>query len=379
MKQYDNNWLSFIFLSFLLLLVGMLFSCQSKNADKEKKGPSKYQVLPITRGDATVYTSFATQIESENTVDIYSRANGYIERIYVKEGDNVRKGSPILKISDADYRQAANSTRAAYDNAQLEVRKLQPLVDKGIISPYQLQTAQSNLQAARAAYENARINLGYTVIKSPVSGVVGRITLKPGSLVTAGLADPITTVASSGDVFAYFSFDEKKLIQLCNNSSGTLKQKVAKLPPVELILADGQKYEYKGKLELGSSIVDQTTGSLQMKAVFPNPQALLHTGTSGKINVPTFYSNVILVPQKATYEIQDKKMVFVVDLHGIIHATNITVVNATSDQYVVEDGVNVGDKIVVDGLNRLKDGDTIISVSAHDRNKGAKRAAATKK
>ncbi|MDP4204157.1 MAG: efflux RND transporter periplasmic adaptor subunit [Bacteroidota bacterium] len=332
----------------------------------------------FTRGDATVSTSFATQIESENTLDIYSRANGYIERLYVKEGDNVRKGSPILKISDADYRQTVNSTRAIYDNAQLEVKKLQPLVEKGIISPYQLQTAQSNLQAARAAYENARINLGYTVIKSPVSGVVGRITLKPGSLVTAGLADPITTVASSGDVFAYFSFDEKKLIQLCNNASGTLKQKVAKLPPVELILADGQKYEYKGKLELGSSIVDQTTGSLQMKAVFPNPQALLHTGTSGKINVPTFYSNVILVPQKATYEIQDKKMVFVVDPHGIIHATNITVANATSDQYVVEDGVNVGDRIVVDGLNRLKDGDKIIPVTTHDGNKGAKRAAATK-
>jgi len=378
MKQYGKR-LSFIFLSFLLLVVGLFFSCQNKKADKEKKGPSKYQVMLITRGDATVSTSFATQIESENTLDIYSRANGYIERIYVKEGDNVRKGSPILKISDADYRQTVNSTRAAYDNAQLEVRKLQPLVDKGIISPYQLQTAQSNLQAARAAYENARINLSYTVIKSPVSGVVGRITLKPGSLVTAGLADPITTVASSGDVFAYFSFDEKKLIQLCNNASGTLKQKVAKLPPVELILADGQKYEYKGKLELGSSIVDQTTGSLQMKAVFPNPQALLHTGTSGKINVPAFYTNVILVPQKATYEIQDKKMVLVVDSHGIIHATNITVVNATSDQYVVEDGVNEGDKIVVDGLNRLKDGDKIIPITAHGGNKGTKRAAATKK
>ncbi|MTK54306.1 efflux RND transporter periplasmic adaptor subunit [Paludibacter sp.] len=378
MKQYDNR-LSFISLSFLLVFVGIFVSCQSKKTDKEKKGPSKYQVASITRGDATVFTSFATQIESENTVDIYSRANGYIERIYVKEGDNVRKGSPILKISDADYRQTVNSTKAAYDNAQLEVRKLQPLVDKGIISPYQLQTAQSNLQAARAAYENARINLGYTVIKSPVSGVVGRITLKPGSLVTAGLADPITTVASSGDVFAYFSFDEKKLIQLCNNASGTLKQKVAKLPPVELILADGQKYEYKGKLELGSSIVDQTTGSLQMKAVFPNPHALLHTGTSGTVIVPTFYTNVLLVPQKATYEIQDKKMVFVVDPHGIIHATNITVANATSDQYVVEDGVNVGDKIVVDGLNRLKDGDKIIPVSAHDRNKGAKRTAAPKK
>lgn len=376
MKQHDNSSFVCLFLSFLI--IGSFLSCQSHKADKEKKGPSKYNVVQITRGDATVYTNFATQIESENTVDIYSRANGYIERIYVKEGDNVRKGSPILKISDADYRQTVNSTRAVYDNAQLEVKKLQPLVDKGIISPYQLQTAQSNLRAAKAAYENARINLGYTVIKSPVSGVVGRIALKPGSLVTAGLADPITTVASSGDVFAYFSFDEKKLLQLCDSTPGTLKQKVAKLLPVELILANGQKYEYKGKLQLGSSIVDQTTGSLQMKAVFPNPLALLHTGTSGTISVPTLYKNVVLVPQKATYEIQDKKMVFVVNPQGIIRATNITVLNATSDMYVVKDGVTVGDKIVVDGLNRLKDGDKIIPISGKDRAKGSKRAVVTK-
>jgi membrane fusion protein (multidrug efflux system) len=364
MKKYDFY---LIYLLLFSLASVSLFSCNGQKGDKEKKGPSKYKVEVIQRGDATVYTSFASQIESENTVEIYSRATGYIQQIFVKEGDNVKKGSPILKISDADYRQTVNSTRAAYDNALLEVKKLQPLVDKGIISPYQLQTARSNLQAAKATYENARINLGYTLIKSPVSGVVGRITLKPGSLLTAGLAEPITTVASNGDVFAYFSFDEKKLIQLCDSLPGTLKQKVSKLPPVELILANGQKYDYKGKLQLGSSIVDQTTGSLQMKAVFPNPQALLHTGASGTIKVPTVYTNVILVPQKATYEIQDKKMIYLVDAKGVIHATNITVVNSTADQYVVSEGVQEGAEYVTEGLNRLKDGDKIIPVMGHEK------------
>jgi membrane fusion protein (multidrug efflux system) len=341
----------------------ILFSCKGGKDGKEKKGPSKYKVMSVAKGDATVYDSFAAQIESENTVDIYSRGTGYIQRIYVNEGDNVRKGSPILKINDADYRQAVNSARAACDNANLEVKKLRPLVDKGIISPYQLQTAQSNLQAAKAAYENARINLGYTTIASPVSGVVGRITLREGSLVTAGLAEPITTVASNGNVFAYFSFDEKKLLQLADSLPGSLKQKVGRLAKADLMLANGQLYDYKGKIELGSSIIDPTTGSLQLKAVFPNPKALLRTGSSGTVRIPTSYHNVLLVPQKATFEIQDKVLVYTVDAKGIVKATSITVLDNTDTQYIVSSGLKEGDVIVTEGINRIKNGDKIIPVA----------------
>lgn len=351
----------------LCICFGVITSCSGHKAKQDKAGSLKVQTEMVSRGVATVYTDFATQIESENIVVIYSRATGYIQQVYVKEGDNVKKGAVILRINDAEYRQTVNSTRAAYENAQLEVRKLQPLVEKGIISPYQLQTANSNLQAARAAYENARINLSYTLVKSPVSGVIGRITLRAGSLLTAGLAEPITTVASNGDVFAYFAFDEKKLLQLCDSTKGTLKQKIAQLPQVELILADGRSYGEKGRLQLGSSIVDQTTGALQMKAVFPNPQALLHTGTSGTLRVPAHYNNVLLIPQKATYEIQDKKMVFVVDKQNIVHATNISVADNTSDQYIVTDGISEGDIIVLEGLNRLKDGDHIVPLSSKDK------------
>jgi membrane fusion protein (multidrug efflux system) len=351
-------------LSGAILMSGVILqSCKGSKEGKDKKAPGRYKVIAIKSGDAVVYTSFPAQIESENVVEIYSRATGYIQQIYVAEGDNVKKGSSILRVSDADYRQAVNSTNAAYNNALLEVKKLQPLVEKGIISPYQLQTAQSNLQAAKATYENARINLGYTLIKSPVSGVVGRITLKPGSLLTSGLAEPITTVAANGNAFAYFSFDEKKLLQLADSFPGSLKQKVAKLPQVDLILADGQIYDHKGKLELGSSLIDPTTGSLQLKAVFANPKALLRTGSSGTVRIPAVYNNVLIVPQKATYEIQDKKMVYKVDAQGIIHATNIIVANNTSDSYIVTSGISAGDKIVLEGINRLKDGDKIIPMS----------------
>ena len=337
----------------------MLVSCNGKKDQKAPANPAKYKVETISRSDATVYTLFPVQIQSESAIDIYPRATGYVQKIYVQEGDNVKKGSPILKISDADYLQTVNSAKAAFDNAQLEVTKLNPLVEKGIISPLQLKTAQSNVKAAEAAYENATINLGYTLIKSPVSGVIGRISLREGSLLTAGIATPITSVASSGDVFAYFSFDEKFLLQFSDSTAGgNLKQKVSKLPPVELALANGQIYEHKGKVELGSSLIDPATGSLQMKGVFPNPDAILRSGSTGTIRIPTFYKNSILVPQKATYDVQDKKMIFTVDSANIVHATNIKVLNNTSDTFIVT-GLNEGDKIVLDGIGKVKDGDKI--------------------
>jgi len=345
---------SAIFISALLFV-----SCSGKKEQKNQMAPGKYTVQVVSRADATVYTLFPVQIQSENAIDIYPRATGYIQHIYVKEGDNVRKGSPILKIDDADYTQAVNSTKAVYDNALLEVKKLQPLVEKDIISPFQLQTAQSNVQAAQAAYENAKINLGYTLITSPVSGVIGRISLREGSLLTAGIATPITSVASSGDVFAYFSFDEKLLLQFSDSMRMPLKQKIAKLPPVELVLANGQIYGYKGKIELGSSLVDPSTGSLQMKGVFPNPDALLRSGSTGTIRIPTIYKNAIMVPQKATFDIQDKKMIFTVDSANIVHATNIKVSNNTSDNFIVSSGLSEGDKIVLDGVGKIKDGDKI--------------------
>jgi membrane fusion protein (multidrug efflux system) len=345
----------------IILISAFTFaSCKGGKDQKNQSVPPKYDVEIITRADATVYTLFPVRIQSESAIEIYPRATGYVQKIYVQEGDNVKKGSPILKINDADYVQAVNSTKAALDNAKLEVIKLEPLVKKDIISPLQLETAKSNVKAAKAAYESAMINLGYTLITSPVSGVIGRISLREGSLLTAGISTPITNVASSGDVFAYFSFDEKFLLQFSDSTAGgTLQQKIANLPPVELVLANGQIYKQKGRVELGSSLIDPATGSLLMKGVFPNPDAQLRSGSTGTIRIPTFYRNSIVVPQKATYDIQDKKMIFTVDSANIIHATNIVVLNNTSDNFIVASGLNTGDKIVLDGIGKIKDGDKI--------------------
>ena len=357
LKMQGASLGSVLFISALLLA-----GCGGKKEQNVQKTLPKFKVEAVGQSDATVYTLFPVQIQSENAIDIYPRATGYVQKIYVQEGDNVKKGSPILKIDDADYVQTVNSTKAAYDNALLEVKKLEPLVEEDIISPFQLQTAKSNVQAAQAAYENAKINLGYTLITSPVSGVIGRISLREGSLLTAGIATPITSVASNGNVFAYFSFDEKLLLQFADSTRMSLKQKVSKLPPAELTLANGQLYAYKGTIELGSSLVDPATGSLQMKGVFPNPDAILRSGSTGTIRIPTIYKNTIMVPQKATYDIQDKKMIFTVDSANVVHAANIKVLNNTGDIFIVASGLNVGDRIVLDGVGKVKDGDKIESL-----------------
>jgi membrane fusion protein (multidrug efflux system) len=347
----------FVFINTLLL-----DSCSGGRGGNEPRNQGKYTVETVRRADATVFTLFPVQIQSENDIAIYPRATGYIHKIFVKEGDNVKKGSPILQIDDSEYLQAVKAAEAAYNNAQLEVIKLTPLVEKDIIGSFQLKTAESNAQAAQATYENAKISLGYTLITSPVSGVIGRISLREGSLLTAGITTPITTVASTGDVFAYFSFDEKKLLQLVDSDSThpPLKEIVSQLPPVELVLATGQIYEHRGRIELGSSLIDPTTGSLQMKGIFPNPDAVLHSGSTGTLRIPAIYKNAIIIPQKATYDIQDKKMTFTVDADNIVHTTNIKVLNNTSDSFIIDWGLNEGDRIVLDGVGKIKEGDKIM-------------------
>ena len=347
-------------LFYIFIISALLFvSCTGKEGQKGEKGPDRYNVETVSRADVTVFTLFPVQIQSENDIEIYPRASGYIRQIFVKEGDHITKGSPILQIDEAEYQQTVNATKATYDHAQLEVVKLKPLVDKDIISPLQLQTAESQTQAALAAYENAKIQLDYTLVKSPVSGVVGQISLREGSLLAAGTSTPITKVASTGNVFAYFSFDEKFLLHLANGSRATLKQLAAKLPPAELLLANGQIYKHKGKIELGSSLIDPTTGSLQMKGIFPNPDAVLHSGSTGSLRIPSIYKNAIVIPQKATYDIQDKKVVFTVDTDNTVHATIIKVLNNTSDSFIIDGGLDEGDRIVLDGVGKVRDGDKI--------------------
>lgn len=357
---------------FVIAIAGVLVGCGG--APQGAGSQVEYPIVKLDTSSAVVYTEFTAEIKSGTVVEIRPRVSGYIDKILVEEGSRVSKGQVIFQIDQSDlieqYNSAeanADASRANLENARLEVRKLTPLVEKGIISPFELDNAKSNQVAAEAALKaavsqrnNAKINLDYTRITSPVNGVVGRIVVREGTLVSTANQEPMTTVSGDGDVSAYFSIDENTILDMATDLSGrTLGEKVSKMPSATLVLSNGKIYDHKGRLELASGLVDATTGSYQMKAVFANPDNILRSGSSGVIRLSEYFSGVILVPQKATYEMQDKRMVFVVDTTGKVKSQSIVVEGSSASNYVVSTGLAVGDQVVTEGVDFIKEGQTI--------------------
>ncbi|WP_449435612.1 efflux RND transporter periplasmic adaptor subunit [Pedobacter steynii] len=311
-------------------------------------------------------------MEGIQNVDIRPKVDGFIEKIYVDEGALVKKGQRLFSIDAPQYEQlvrtataAISSAEADVNAAQLQVNKTKPLVEKDIISKYDLDAAQLTLQSRRAALAqakaelvNAKVNLGYTTITSPVDGVIGSIPFKTGSLVSGSSAEPLTTVSNISKVYAYFSLNEKQLLDFSRNYKGaTLDAQMKNIPAVSLVLADGSAFAENGKVESINGLINTNTGSASLRATFSNPSRLLRSGASASVRIPQHLENAILIPQKSTTDLQGKKFVFVVDGKGIIKNTEIEIMeNAKGNFYVVTKGLKTGDKIVLEGFQSLKDG-----------------------
>lgn len=339
-----------------------------------QQAASPFPVVAIDRGDIVVANEFAAELQSKDVVEIRSRATGYITKIYVAEGAKVKRGQPIVKINDDDYTQQVLSADAAvklakanYDNAELEVRKLKPLVEQDIISSFQLETAQSQAASAKAALnqaehqlKSAKINRGFTLITSPVDGVISPYDMRVGTLISA--TELVTTVSASGDINAYFAFDEKKIDELRGHygQQMSVEEIVDLFPAADLMLSDGSLYTSKGKVETASGIVNSNTGSLQLKAVFPNEAGALRTGSIGRVLIPIASEDVIRVPQKSTYESQDKRMVYTISADSTVVGKAITTAGGADGYFIVTDGLNEGDKILFEGLNQVREGMKII-------------------
>ncbi|RZL47608.1 MAG: efflux RND transporter periplasmic adaptor subunit, partial [Pedobacter sp.] len=248
--------------------------------------------------------------------------------------------------------------------AQLQVNKTKPLVDKDIISKYELESAQLTLQSrraalaqAKAALVNAKVNLGYTRITSPVTGVVGSLPFKAGSLVSGTSAQPLTTISNTSKVYAYFSLNEKQLLDFSNIYKGkNLAEQMKNIPAVSLILADGNVYAQNGKIESINGQINTSTGSASLRATFPNANALLKNGASASVRIPQHVSDVILVPQKSTIDLQGKKFVYVLGDSAKVINTQIEIMEIAKGKfYVVTKGLKAGDKVVLEGFQSLKD------------------------
>ncbi|QJD98302.1 efflux RND transporter periplasmic adaptor subunit [Mucilaginibacter robiniae] len=335
------------------------------------QAPQSYQVFTVSNQSATLNSDYPATLQGEQNIEIRPKVDGFVDKIYIDEGSVVKKGQLLFRINAPQYTQEVNTAAAAISSAQadvsaaqLQVNKAKPLVEKDIISHYELESAQYTLQArkaaltqARAALSNARTNQGYTTITSPVNGVVGTLPYKTGSLVSSTNAQPLTTISNIGKVYAYFSLNEKQLLDFSRTVKGrSLNEKLANTPPVTLILADGSTYPDKGRVETIGGLISTETGSASFRATFPNPVGLLRSGSSASVRIPQQVKQGILVPQKSTYELQGKHFVYVVDQSNAVKSVEIEIMDLAAGQYyVVTSGLKNGDRVVYDGTSSLQD------------------------
>ena len=368
----------------LAIIIGLsilLYACggdDNKNqmAQGDAAGAVKsYKVLTLQPRDATLNTDYPASIQGQQNIEIRPRVDGYVERIYVDEGTVVKRGQLLFRINAPQYEQEVRTATASIKSAEAEVsasrlavEKVKPLVEKDIVSKYELESAQFTYQAslaslaqARAALSNARTNLGYTSVTSPVDGVVGSIPFRLGSLVSGTTAEPLTTVSSIGNVYAYFAINEKILLSFNKEVAGkTFAQKLASLPPVQLILSDGTLYDKKGKIQTVNGLINTETGSANARASFPNPNGLIRSGSSALVRIPNDVKSAILIPQSATYEVQDKRFAVTVGADNKTKSVSINILpNAAGLFFVVDKGLKSGDKVVLEGVANLKDGTPI--------------------
>ncbi|MBU2997252.1 efflux RND transporter periplasmic adaptor subunit [Cellulophaga baltica] len=367
------------------ILIGLLsISCNgSKDANKTDEA-SEYDVLTVSPKTIELYREFPVTIEGIENIEIYPKIEGFIEKVLVDEGEYVEKGRALFLLNAPEYEQNVLSTKAAISSAvanvssaELDVEKARPLVEREIVSKFELTAAENTLTAqkaaleqARADYVNARTNYGYTKITAPVSGYIGTLPYKLGSLVSSTTDDPLTTVSNIKKVYAYFSINEKIHLEFMREGHGaTPKEQLDSMSEVSLILPDYTMFNHKGRIQTVSGQVDEDTGSFNVRAIFDNPDNLLRTGNSATIRIPRTVKDALLVPQSATYEIQGSVFIYVVGDDSKVKAKKIEVTPSTSGKaYIVTAGLETNDQVVIEGINTLLDGKEIkpVQVKASD-------------
>ena len=356
-----------------IALMVITSSCGNRTGMNAKTTPQEYPTQTLSGQNVQLETVYPVTIKGQNDTEIRPRIDGFIEVIYVDEGAAVRKGQTLFKINSPSTEQALRTAQAAVESAtaqestaKLNVNRFKPLADQGIVSQVQLDTyqnaylsAQAALAQANAQLTNAKAQISWTNVSSPDDGIVGSIPYRLGSLVNNG--NVLTTVSSSHNVYAYFSMNEKDLVSLLDNLPGKNQaEKINSLPEVSLKMADGSLYHEKGKVKTIAGLVDVTTGTVTLRAEFPNAQGTLRSGFSGNIIIPKYINNAIVIPQKATFTRQDKYLVYKVQGDSVVSAQILVTPTPDGKNYVVMNGLSQGDRIVNDGIATLADGKKII-------------------
>lgn len=355
----------------ILPLFGILLLMSCKEEQKTTTA-ARYETQTISRSDIRLDSRYSATLRGKQDVEIRPQVSGTITELCVEEGAMVHEGQPICIIDQVPYQAkletAEANVKVAEANvatARMNAESKDNLFQKNIISYIEKQTAANALQSnkaslalAEAELKNARNDLSYTVVKSPAEGKIGMIPYKVGALVSPNITTPLTSVSDNSVIYAYFSLTEREVLTL-SRQAGSLEKAINQMPEVELILSDGTRYAYKGKIDAVSSIIDNATGAVSLRATFENREHIIPSGGSGTLIFPYEMTQCISIPQAATYEVQDKVYVYKV-VDGKAAATLITIFPIDDGQnYIVSEGLTEGDVIVTEGVGSLKEGTPI--------------------
>ncbi|MCL7987368.1 efflux RND transporter periplasmic adaptor subunit [Sphingobacterium sp. lm-10] len=381
-----NNWFRPQWIAVLFSAIFLLEGC-SHSESKEKEKGEKALALPVyevKRSDAVTVKTYLGTIEGKVNVEVRPQVEGLLQEIYIDEGAYVQKGQKLFRVDQSAYQESLNNmlataevAKAQLKNAQLEIDRLKPLVANDVISDVRLSAAQSDyevaqatLQQAQAAVRSAQINKDFTVITAPVSGYIGRIPKRIGNLVTKGDKEPLTFLSDIQEVYVYFAMNESDFLYFSkaqakkDSIAGREYNRNNKLtfPKVTLMLADGEEYPIKGVVDAVNGQVDRSTGAISLRATFINQDNILRSGSSGTLKIAEVKEAVLQVPQLATNELQDRTFVYVVDGSNQVQRKNVVVSGKSKDNYIISEGVDEGDRVVLSGFDKLTDGSTIIPI-----------------
>jgi membrane fusion protein (multidrug efflux system) len=352
---------------------------------------SEYAVMSVTTSDKELTTNYSAAIRGRQDIDIYPQVGGTLTRLCVTEGQTVKRGQVLFIIDQVPYTAALRTAeanvaaaKASVATAQLTYDSKKELFDQKVVSQFDLTTAQNALLAAKAQLSqaeaqrvNAANNLSYTTVKSPADGVVGTLPYRVGALVSSAMAKPLTTVSDNSNMYVYFSMTENQMLNLIRKY-GSKEKAIAEMPSLQLQLNDGSIYQEEGRIETISGVIDSSTGTVSLRAVFPNKSGLLTSGGSGAVVIPVKRENCIVIPQNITFETQDRVFVYKYE-DGKTKSTPVEVTRVNGGQeYIVESGLKQGDVIVAEGVGLLRD-DTPIKVKGAQQQEAPAAAAESAK
>ncbi|WP_460514570.1 efflux RND transporter periplasmic adaptor subunit [Cyclobacterium sediminis] len=354
-----------IFTFFIPMVV--IFSCNSDNkTGKKAEAIKEFPVIEVVASDTILHRDYVADIKAIQNVELRARVQGFLEKVNVDEGQEVKKGQILFKTNEQEYKAELAKAKANLETAkaeakviEFEVDRLKIMVDKNVISESELNLTKAKYDAvlaqieeAKSALDNAQVQLSYTNIRAPFDGIIDRIPLKTGSLVDQGSL--FTTVSNISSVHVYFNVSEKEYLEYIKSKGETTENNV-----VQLVLADGAPYSYEGIIETMQGEFNANTGSIAFRALFPNPSKILKHGATGKIILTNKIRNAIIIPQKAVFEIQDRSFVYIVKEDNTVEMRSIVPRARFSHYYVIESGLKVGERMVYEGIQNVKDGMTI--------------------